>query len=830
MNYWELSPNQIERLQGGDGGPFRDFVNRLIHAHASVCGIPCSAISTDSTTAPDGGVDCQVSQGADTDSTGWLRGKTCWQFKGLEHSDITEEKLRREVRKPYCATLIGQGYAYRLCIADSLTAEKKARWEKYLEEEIHSLSPDAPPPRVLTSTSLAEWANRYLGVVATYLPFERERLLHLEAWGSAIVCPTGKYVPVSMWEPITNELKAHVDLSLSPKALVLPVHGDAGIGKSRLVYETLASLPLSRPLVVYTDDEEAAQTIAHVLARESSRFAILIVDECSAEARLKIEQRLRGNEQRVRVITIANYVRSDPTPEPTLQRMPNETVDEILKVNFPLVSEERRRAAVSLAGGFVKIAADFCLYDIAGGFVPVTDYYHLRVRDEASRKVIEAISLVKKVGFSGDVSTQFKDLCALTRLDEEESKRRAKKLKDSPGFVAIGGRFFYVTPEAIAQVALEEAWRHWIKDNPGEFFKRVPESLLEEFHDRVAHSGREEFRSAMADYFTHWSSELTPADLGDKKKVDRLVVLVETDPTRFLPSLARLIDRAKPEELMTDNGSRGWGSRRSIVWLCERLSAFPEYFYDVERILFRLALHESERGIGNNATAIWKQIFVILLSGSSLPYCDRLRLLEPRLTSQSPAEAILALDALEGIFETHASRAVGPAVVAGRIPPSDWQPRYQHDYLACYHSAFALYEAMITGGSDEIHSRALDAVIKHVDWFLWNGFLDDISNLLRPPRLGLTNLPTVLEKVDLFLKVRTKGRHQDSYPEEYLKKVRNWQASLIPDDVHAKVISIVGRPTYHFYEGDERVEWNSKLRGIATQLTADRRLLESELP
>ena len=90
MNFWELSPKQVEDLQGSDGGPFRDFVNRVIRAQAAVCGIPNSAIATDSTTARDGGVDCQVSEAAIRDSSGRLCHRTCWQFKATTDDNITD--------------------------------------------------------------------------------------------------------------------------------------------------------------------------------------------------------------------------------------------------------------------------------------------------------------------------------------------------------------------------------------------------------------------------------------------------------------------------------------------------------------------------------------------------------------------------------------------------------------------------------------------------------------------------------------------------------------------------------------------------------------------
>jgi hypothetical protein len=157
-------------------------------------------------------------------------------------------------------------------------------------------------------------------------------------------------------------------------------------------------------------------------------------------------------------ITISNFVRNTSSPEPTLEKMPDDAVEKILKENFPDVSDEQLRAAVSLAGGFIKIAADICQNNITGGLINAGEYYHYRIPDQDTRKVVEAISLVKKVGFNGDSAKEFDELCELVGIPVDDAKRRAKDLKDSLGFVAIGGRYFYITPEAIARVALQNAW------------------------------------------------------------------------------------------------------------------------------------------------------------------------------------------------------------------------------------------------------------------------------------------------------------------------------------------------------------------------------------
>ena len=830
-NVLTIAPEQVETLQGSDGGAFRDFVNRIIHAQAVICNISPAAIVTDSRNVKDGGVDCEVKEGAVADPSGRLRNKSCWQYKATAHSRISNSALREEVRKSYVSKLIREGYAYRLCIADSLTAEKQSKWEKTLRDEIKKINTNAPDPQVLTSTSLATWASNFPAIVVPFTGVDG--FFDLGAWGKSATKATPAYVPVLAWDGIAKQIAEHIDYSKPTNCPTFPVHADAGVGKTRLVYETLARVPSAKSLVLYTSDDQAAQNVAHSLAMQPDRHGILVIDECSQEARLKVEQFLRGNEHRLRVITIANYARTSIALEPTLQQMSRETVEKILEENFPDIPDERRRAAVSLAGGFVKIAADICQQDIPSGLMSAEQYYRVRIPDVETRKVVEAISLVTKIGFSGEVSGEFDELCKLTGLSPEDAKRRAKQLKDLPGFVGIGGRYFYVTPEAIAQIALQSAWVHWIQDNPAKFFERVPESLLQVFQARVARSGNNNFRTAMAEYFLQWSSQLRPADLDDKKKVEQLVGLIDTDPTIFLPVLVRLVEQATPEQLLANGGywTEGWGPRRSLVWLCERLSGFPEHFYDVEKILFRLAQHESEKGIGNNASAVWIQLFALLLSGTSIPYVQRLKLLEQRLESAATTNDIqLILDALKGIFSFHYNRMVGPAIVAGRIPPPMWRPTTWEEQFESFDAAFALYEKTIESHNPILSEKALDAITQHVSWFLRQDSIDKVKQLLRPPRITTARLPIVLEQIDQFIRFEKRDSGQQSdFPADYWNLIIAWRESLIPNDFHSKLVSFVARPLYTFYDETEGAELKKRFGELAERFRDDKSLLLDEM-
>ena len=145
---------------------------------------------------------------------------------------------------------------------------------------------------------------------------------------------------------------------------------------------------------------------------------------------------------------------------------------------------------------------------------------------------------------------------------------------------------------------------------------------------------------------------------------------------------------------------------------------------------------------------------------------ERIKILKKRLASSSIDESKLALGGLKGIFNDHAFRTLGPAVVAGRIPPKDWEPQYYNEYNKCYEAAFELYEQVIAGNGP-LKDEALNEISKQVFWFLRRGFADNLFELLRTPRISDDRLPQIVEAIDLFFSLEQNQGKQQEIPKEY---------------------------------------------------------------
>src|SRR6185312_6889623 len=159
-----IAPEHIYVLRNSTGKPFTDLLDRLIRCYAWTVGIPPSAVRDNPrTNYPDGGVDTQVTVGA-PDPWGYFCGPSTWQYKAAALKDLTESKVKGEISgdsKDYVRSLLNEGYAYRMCIADDGPAEKKTEIKTLLDAEIEKVNLAAPKSIVLFASDVVAWVNTF---------------------------------------------------------------------------------------------------------------------------------------------------------------------------------------------------------------------------------------------------------------------------------------------------------------------------------------------------------------------------------------------------------------------------------------------------------------------------------------------------------------------------------------------------------------------------------------------------------------------------------------------------------------------------------------------
>lgn len=654
---------------------------------------------------------------------------------------------------------------------------------------------------------------------------------------------------MEQWEQTRQLLLDHTDLSKEAQDPVLRIQGEAGVGKTRFVYETLSEVPDLKGLLLYTLDEKNAVEFAAFLANRPELKAVIVVDDCSLRASDHLRLLLQGHSARLRVVVIDNSAPKSLSvaPELHLEQIPHETVVRILEHNFPAVAADRRQAYVQLSGGFVRLAADLCRHDAeivqqgdVSRVIPnIRQYLRLRLDDDDDRKALQAISLLHAVGFREDVAGELQALCRWLSLDKDDVLVRVTRLKDAPGFVAAGGRYLYVTPKIIADVVFQDAWERWFVDAQARL-SDLPVILTESFQGRVAASGDGTARRAVAGFFCRWATALSIAELADYGNLDRLLALGETDPELYVRLISSKIQAGSLDELRAIDAQHSagqpgrWGRRRYLVRFLERVAAFPEYFGDAEAALFRLAIAESEPRIANNASGVWRQLFRFLLSGTAVPFSERLTLLKKRLQSSVPEERDLAVEALHAAFATvlggPATRSVGPAFLGGRMVPQDWQPHtYQewHNYLD---EVLDLLEEAAASHVTRLREEAERMMLAHARALLALKRLEPLQRVFGPGRVRPEVLPSLLEQIEQFLWYDAAGAPgRPASSEEYIRKVREWETALSPTDFRGRLISVIGKTLWHRRLTGGDAEWRASVQEIARELLLKPELLGQEI-
>ncbi len=870
MRIWQVNAENLERLQGHDR-EFAELMNDLLVRHACDGGVPQSSLRlTLNTHAPDGGVDAAVNQAIRAAATGdYCDVPTCWQYRAIASGNLKAPRgkkggqraaLAHEINnKPEVRRLIGLGYGYRLCIADEITPDQIAEWEGWLNDEAVKIRSDAPQPRVLTASRLATWINRYPGLIRR-LRTDLSPFRDLGTYGDEIQYLTKHYHPIADWDDKLRTIREFADFSRTPHRAVLPIRGDAGVGKSRCVYEALASNPANRAVVVYTTSETDGEALANQLAGNPEATALLIADECGQGIAVKMDRSLRAHAKRLRVIAIDNQQQSEQTSigELSLSRLSSSDVEKILEINYPGIPPDRLRAFAYLSAGFVRLAVDLCdnqhLIPPDGSIQgPLTEFFRRQYLAERlsgdDLTAVLIVSLVTRVGFASDVSEQLGHLCRVCRASAIDAGRIveiARRLKQSPGFIALGERFLYVTPRLIAQAAFRAAWDRWVGPDPNAFYIELHPDLVEPFLRQLRDAGTDEMRRNCADFFMTWTSSLVDGDLSDDAKVRRLVRLADVEPNAVLPRLRQLIEAIPVDTLKALHGSagldpfdlelierrsRGQAARRELVWLAECFLSLPEHFSDSERILYRLALAETE-SYGNNASGTWRQIFQVTVSGTPVPYPNRIELLEGRFRDANEESITLLIGAVETCisgFQAGMSRVLGPPIVAGRIPPPDWRPISKEERRACWTATIQFLHRLSQQTTSLVREKALELTIHRLHSLIWLGSLRDAREIVdRNTPLPDVLLSKLLREIDGFLELFCEPASK-RVSEAVETELRAWREQLVPDSFHGKLVAVIGEEPWRRWDRGKSGK-DPELESIARRLLTNHTELERELP
>ena len=503
---FEISEDEIKRL-----GPVQlvQLVKRLIQSDLQLAGIPLSAIQGSlRINVSDGGEDIRVEWSGAPVGTNYIpRSFTVFQLKAeeLNNKKFISEPLESDGKtlKPAVQETVTRKGAYVIITSKTnVTTPSRLRSRKTKPKTSTKIKAAKIVPRldeirdllrgtiskfdtatkdievdVFGPTKIADWTNTH-PMVAIWV----KHLLNMAS--SDFVFQTledwSQYADVSQehisW-PMRDQQMKSIRESLQIPKRVVRLLGHAGLGKSRLVYESLkasesdTSLSLV-PLVAWA--KRFTPEIIHQVRDfiQNRRRVILIIDDCTPEGHRQLSAEVHRTDSMMSMITLD--LDFSPAPqgdqEITIDVAPNDVIKLILTSLGVSARPDDLERATQFCAGFPLIAVlvGSALRDGAEHFADFRDNEHIVNKlvwghgppDPEILRCLRCIALFQAVGLIEIKNDQIKWIAenllelSVNQLEEKLERFRERRILEDRGFSIL------VRPRPLAAQLAAAFWRN----------------------------------------------------------------------------------------------------------------------------------------------------------------------------------------------------------------------------------------------------------------------------------------------------------------------------------------------------------------------------------
>lgn len=500
-------------------------------------------------------------------------------------------------------------------------------------------------------------------------------LMNLDGWRTIHV--TDRQQPQLVEDSVRTQIRDQILEFASPNVpssttRVACVVGKPGVGKTRLVLESLTSVPgTAQRARVALSPPEAMEAINNRELLRRHPNLLLVVDDCLVDETRMIASRFSGHAQlsssaRLLLLVPASLDAVGKDLPPSSKRWSLEPLD-----------PEHAREVVGNELERPKDDADVVtIADFSEGFPWFARLLAVEFR-EAQRPPVDMREAVRwALASLGERSSpdelvklrlvRARTLLAasLTRsvdwdqLPHDKREQLAKAVGLSSWQVLIdeahqcvkrgilrrslGWKFKYVTPQILEREVLSLLLGPDGPDGGGRTLQEFAAEYLGELFETLN-------RLELADHGLIKSicdvalEDLRRVELGsfaEDRWSPRLQFLAHHRPGETAHVLRRLIEHSSIEDLRAVSG------HRAFVWALEELIAHDEAIDDAEEAVFRLSRAENE-SYANNATAVWSWLFHVELNMTTRPLAERLQLLARRMSESDVRARLVALRGVE---------------------------------------------------------------------------------------------------------------------------------------------------------------------------------------
>lgn len=749
------APGELGKLDSKQG---TDLFLRLLRCEAIANGLwPKDIVLSSNINAPDGGIDAKV-ENSPVSSSLLEKGSTYYQIKTGDDfkpwqpsalkkelfgkSNVTPSKQRLGSEVKNC--LEQDGTFALVTFGYDLLPTHHTEVVKLLTDLFNKCGYPNPKVRVYGQGQIVGELDKYPSICLDLVGLDEGGFMSIEGWRNNAQMQ-GVFELGSERETLIKDIRAALQENAVQHVRVI---GEPGIGKTRLVLETL-DVDVIRPSVVYVptgEDFQKSKLFNELLKPDRTYSVILVVDDCDNRDRAQIWSAIKGRSS-IKLITI------DHGPEDTYDsamrvyhcpKLPEEQIKNILfrylqqqtdLINWAKWCEGSPRVA-HLVGENLKSNPDDLLKSPAD--IPVWDRFiigHKKTDSQEARQyktVLHHIALFQRFGFEERVSAEAKFIAArIEDVDPTITWGRFQQIVQHYRNKRIlqGRHTLFIVPKALHVYLWTQFWSnhgHVFQIKP--FLEKVPESMRRWFLELFIYAqGAPQAEHVVKGILSTTGPFSEQGFLKSEEGMRFLRYLSEADPSRTLALLERTIKTWSHEELYA------WTTgRQDIVWALEKIAVWDELFVRSVHVLIPMALAENADNSNNSEGTLVGLFNIRGLATTQAPPSKRFLVLEDLVRSKDASRRALGLGMCEAWLQIHGgSRLVGPEYQGLKPEIEFWRPKTYGQLFDYWRQVLRFLRAEMQGFDATDRNRIAEILINAASRFVGiKAMADEIMDIL----------------------------------------------------------------------------------------------------
>ncbi|MCE9651695.1 MAG: ATP-binding protein [Nitrosarchaeum sp.] len=758
---FSITGDAINRLSSED---CVKLFGELLHLDARRLELSISKIHFTAKTVSDGGIDASIEDGISEigdliiDSESFYQIKAGDTFKPWQESEIRKELLDNKESKQENLGLevqrcIAQNGTYILaCMKVSLTTEQKTKAEMNLKTILGECGVSNPKIKVFDQEQILGIIQKFPSLVLRLTNRNSMTFQTHQEWAQTeemrkelVLGDEQKKFIVSIHDALFNDSEPiHVN-----------VHGETGVGKTRLILEATRD-PFLAPSVIYCSSPRdfLSSSLLATLIRDTSLHCILVIDECDLAERLRIWDQIKNTDNRIKLVTIYNeFRRTDGTTKQI--QTPNLSDEDIQKIIQTYRDDSIiARQLSGICGGIPRFAhvLGFELKndsELLGGIPDTFDIFdrYLNYGEDPNsehvkqrKRILSSIAVFKKFGNSKHFPEEIKAVHELVKQIDPNITFSIfqEHIKELQGRKILQGEdTLYISPKGLHLWLWKRWWDEYSSSfNFDKLVENLPPQLREWFFAMFEYAANSDVTSSIVkglfdDGGPLHNSDSIKTELGSKF----FKSLSFVDPTAATNYLENSMSSWSQNDFSNFNIGR-----REVLNGLERIVFEPDLFYRGGKLLRSLAEFENEEW-SNNATGLFANLFSLgpgYVSITKTPPEKRIPLLKETLCENNTQIRKLGLMACESALQAvHFSRVSGLSGNELIIDQKGWEPKTYQEWTNAYQGVIDVMIEKIPSLSEKDQKKIAEIIFNNSRGILGhvpnmgNYLIKTLSNLLK---------------------------------------------------------------------------------------------------